>query len=346
MEYQFNREYVLGFLQEIVAMDSPAGYTEAAALHAVAEAESLGFKAARTNKGGVVITVPGREKGKTVGLCAHLDTLGLMVRSVKDNGRLAVTSVGSPLLPTLDGEYCRIYTRNGKTYTGTILSTSASMHVYRDSTTKERTLEYLEVRVDEKVKDVEETRALGIAAGDYVCYDAKAQITESGFIKSRFLDDKIGVASLFGVLQAIKTGNLMPQYDTCVLLSVYEEVGHGMAHLPVALDELLGVDMGCIGADLGCAEWEVSICAKDSTGPYDYELTNRLVELCKQNGIAHALDIYPDYGSDVSAARAAGNDVRGALIGPGVHGSHGMERTHYEGVVATMQLLCAYLRLQ
>ena len=189
----------------------------------------------------------------------------------------------------------------------------------------------------------EDTQKLGIQNGDIVAIDPKVQITESGFIKSRFLDDKISVSALMGILHHLKENAITPAYDLIFMMSTYEEVGHGMAHIPDEIAELLAVDMGCIGLDLACTEQDVSICAKDSSGPYDYDLTSKLIELAKRETVSYAIDIYPQYGSDVSAARNAGNDIKGALIGPGVHASHGMERTHIDGVLNTMKLILAYI---
>ena len=201
----------------------------------------------------------------------------------------------------------------------------------------------MEIRIDEVVKCKEDVEALGICNGDFIAIDPKVQITESGFIKSRFLDDKISASALMGVLQHLKEHAITPACDLIFMMSTYEEVGHGMAHIPSCISELIAVDMGCIGLDLACSEQDVSICAKDSSGPYDYEMTSRLIELAKQEHLNYAVDIYPMYGSDVSAALRGGSDIRGALIGPGVHASHGMERTHYDGVENTMKLILAYI---
>ncbi|MDU3351009.1 MAG: aminopeptidase, partial [Clostridium sp.] len=136
---------------------------------------------------------------------------------------------------------------------------------------------------------------------------------------------------------------ITPKYTTKLFISIYEEVGHGASYIPNDITEMIAVDMGCIGDDLSCTEYDVSICAKDSGGPYDYNMVTSLIELAKENDIKYAVDIYPMYGSDVGAALRGGNDIRGALIGPGVHASHGMERTHYEGLENTIKLLVAYL---
>lgn len=341
---QERQAFLLDTLQKLLGQDSPSGFTHKVTALAKDIAEGLGFEARLTGKGNLVVKVPGRESGRTVGLCAHVDTLGLMVRSITADGMLMITKVGGPILPTLDGEYCRIYTRDGRAYTGTILSLSPAAHVFDDVLTRPRDEKNLAVRIDEKVKSREDVKALGIAAGDYVCFDPKTTVTDSGFLKSRFIDDKGSAACLLTLLALMKEQGLAPRYDTQICFTVHEEVGHGGATLP-AVDELLAVDMGCIGEDLSCTEYQVSICAKDSGGPYDYGMVSRLVQLAKEHGVDYAVDIYPHYGSDVAAAWHTGMDARGALIGPGVHASHGMERTHLDGLNATLKLAELYLEL-
>lgn len=338
-----NKDYVLAFAKQLLSIDSPTGYTKNAIDFLENEASRMNYSTKRTVKGNLLISIPGESHEKTVGVCAHCDTLGLMVRSVKEDGKLAVTTLGSPIIPTLDSEYCRIYTREGKVYTGTIECTSPAIHVYPDAETKVRDIDNMEVRIDELVYSNEETKKLGIRNGDIIAIDTKTEITDSGFIKSRFLDDKISVVALFGILYEWQEKKIKPTYDTIMLISTYEEVGHGMSYLPKEITELLAVDMGCIGLDLSCNEQQVSICAKDKTGPYDYDFTSRLIQLAEKNNINYAVDIYPRYSSDVSTARSGGNDILGALIGPGVHASHGLERTHIDGVIATMELIQAYL---
>ena len=335
---------MMDIAKRLLAIDSPSGFTQNVVREAEQIAQDHGYTTRRTNKGNLIVSVPGREKGKRIGLCAHVDTLGLMVRSITADGMLKITKVGGPILPTLDGEYCRIYTRDGKVYTGTILSLSPAVHVYDDAATRPREEKELAVRIDEKVKSKEDVEALGICAGDYVCFDPKTTVTESGFLKSRFIDDKGSAACLLVLLRLMHFAKVRPRYDTDVCFTVHEEVGHGGATLP-QVDELLAVDMGCVGDDLSCTEYQVSICAKDSNGPYDYEMVSRLVELAKANGVDYAVNIYPLSCSDVAVAWKAGMDAKGALIGPGVHASHGMERTHFDGMKATIDLVSLYLEL-
>jgi putative aminopeptidase FrvX len=281
---------------------------------------------------------------QTRGLSAHVDTLGLMVRSINSDGTLALTKLGGPLTPTLDGEYCDIITRDEKIYTGTILSNTPSIHVFPDASTKARDIDNLIVKLDERVTNKEEVQALGIQNGDIVAYDPKVVVTDSGFVKSRFLDDKASVAILVSLLKQIKQESITPATNLTFIFSTYEEVGHGAAWIPADITELLAVDMGCIGLDLECTEYDVSICAKDSSGPYDYEMTTRLVTYAKEKELNYAVDIYPMYGSDASAALGGGANIRAALIGPGVASSHGMERTHVDALENTFELISAYIQ--
>ncbi len=336
-------DYVLDFAEKLLQVASPTGYTQSAIQLLKEEAERLGYSTKRNQKGNLILPVKGKSSEKCIGLSAHTDTLGLMVRSIKAQGTLAITKLGGPIMNTLDGEYCTVITRDGRRYTGTILSVSSATHVFKDANTLERNEDTMEIRLDEKVRNAEDVKQLGISNGDIVAIDPKTVRTPSGFLKSRFLDDKISVAILFGMLKALKENACLPQFDTYFLISTYEEVGHGSSCIPEEITELISVDMGCIGLDLSCTEYDVSICAKDSAGPYDYELTSSLIALAQKNQLGYAVDIYPFYGSDTGAALRGGNDIRGGLIGPGVCASHGMERTHQDGVLNTLKLLAAYL---
>ncbi len=339
-----NKKYVLDFAEEILKIHSPSGYCKNVINRIEEETNKYNLSFEKTKKGNGIITIPGLDDSYTVGISVHVDTLGAMVRSISGNGDIKFTSIGGPIWATVDGEYCTVITREGKEYTGTFLSTSPAAHVYKDSSSKDRNPENMYVRLDEIVKKKDDVVKLGIGVGDFICIDTKTQVTENGFVKSRFLDDKINVASIFGLIEYLQTNNIKPRCNLKFIISTYEEVGHGSSHVPSDVDELIAVDMGCIGSDLTCTEFDVSICAKDSSGPYDYDMVSRFIELSKASEINHAVDIYPYYGSDVTAALRGGNDIRGALIGPGVHASHGMERTHYDGIEATIKLLIEYVK--
>ena len=339
------KEYTLSALVELLGVDSPTGFSKAINEKLTDMLAKIGYQAETTNKRLVKVSVKGKSSEKKIAVSAHVDTLGAMVRSIAPNGGLRFTKLGGPILPTFDGEYCRIYADGGKVYTGTFLSDSPSCHVYKDSGTKERNEDTMYVRIDEEVHSAKDVESLGIRTGSVLAIDTKTTVTESGYIKSRFLDDKAGSACLLTVLNLLKKENLTPEYDVDFYFTNYEEVGHGAATIAKDADELLAVDMGCIGADLACQETQVSICVKDGRGPYDYEMVERLISLAKSNQIDYAADVYPYYGSDVGAAWSAGANVKGGLIGPGVHASHGLERTHVKGLIATISLLVAYLGL-
>ena len=220
------------------------------------------------------------------------------------------------------------------------------IHVNGNYNTTARSYDVMEVVLDELVESKDDVLALGILPGDIVAFDPRTVVTESGFIKSRFLDDKLSVAILLGYARHLKESAVKPQRKIYQHITVFEEVGHGgSGSVPADTTEILAVDMGCVGDGLDCKETQVSICAKDSGGPYDYGMVSRLVQLAKENGVDYAVDIYPHYSSDITVAWHAGMDARGALIGPGVHASHGMERTHFEGMKATIDLVALYLEL-
>ena len=338
----FDINYFKEVAHKIFNIDSPSGYSENINKVLIELLNELGYTATLTNKGNVALKVAGESNEKTVATSAHVDTLGLMVRSINGDGTLNVTRIGGPQIATLDGEYCKIQTRFNQTYTGTILSNSASSHVYEDSD-KQRKENNVVVRIDEKVNSKKDVLDLGIQNGDYIFIEPKFMITESGFIKSRFIDDKASVCVILSVLKYLKENNLKPAYDTFIYFVNHEEVGHGAATVDENITEFVTVDMGCIGKDLAGNEYAVSIAAKDSGGPYDYELTTRLIKLAKENNVNYVVDIFPYYGSDVGAAYRSGKDLKGALIGQGVHASHGMERTHLDGCLNTMKLLTLYL---
>ncbi|WP_025724736.1 M42 family metallopeptidase [Acholeplasma granularum] len=339
----FDKDYFKKISEEVFKTDSPTGYTTNVINLVKRYIDSYGYESKILNSGALEVSIKGEDSSKLVATSAHCDTLGLMVRSIKSNGKLALTPLGGPSTPTLDGEYCTIHTREGKKYTGTILSTSPAVHVFKDANTKSREIDELEIRLDEEVFSKEDVEKLGIQNGDIVSYDTKFIITDTGFLKSRFVDDKASVVILLMLLKYTSDHNIKFKHDTKIYFIVYEEVGHGASIIDKNISEFVTLDMGTIGLDLAGNEYAVSICAKDSGGPYDYELTTKLIQMAKENNLSFTVDIFPFYGSDVGAARRAGIDFKGALIGSGVSASHGMERTHIKGVENTLKLIYAYL---
>lgn len=335
-------DYIIKEIDTLVNIPSPSGFTKDVMEYVKSEAEGFGYDCEMSRKGGLIISAPGNSD-KTKGLSAHVDTLGAMVRSISNEGMIKFTLVGGYTMNSIEGSYCKIHTRDGKNYTGTILSNSPSVHSFDNARTLERTDRNMEIRLDEIVKNKKDVQKLGINSGDYISFDPNFQYTDKGFIKSRHLDDKASVGLLLGLLKEMSEKNLKPNTNIKIVISNYEEVGFGASWLPEDIEEFLAVDMGAIGDDLNGSEYAVSICAKDSHGPYDYELTNQLINLAKENKIDYVVDIFPHYGSDVSAALAGGNNIRGGLIGQGVHASHGMERTHKKGLENTFKLVKAYV---
>ncbi|CYU61552.1 M42 family metallopeptidase [Streptococcus suis] len=336
----------LDYIVKLTNTPSPTGFTTDIMNYIKAEVESLGYAASKTAKGGVLVTVPGENDQEHRMVTAHLDTLGAMVRAVKPDGRLKMDLVGGFGYPSIEGENCLIHcSKNGKTFTGTILMHQTSVHVYRDASTAERNQTNMEIRLDEKVTNADETRALGIEVGDFISFDPRTVVTETGFIKSRHLDDKVSAAILLHLLKVYKEEGATLPYTTHFYFSNNEEIGYGAnSSIPAQVVEYLAVDMGAMGDDQQTDEYTVSICVKDGSGPYHYELRQHLIALAERDGIPYKLDIYPYYGSDASAAMRAGADVKHALLGAGIESSHSYERTHLDSVVATERMVDAYLK--
>lgn len=321
---------------------SPTGFTGKVRRYLQDELGKLGYKPVLTRKGSVLVCLGG--SGRGLALTAHVDTLGAMVRALKPNGRLRLTKLGGYPENAIEGENCTIFTREGREYTGVIQSTQATPHVYDKPGKMERNEANIEVIVDEKVRNKEDLERLGIRPGDFICFDPRTVVTPGGFIKSRHLDDKAGSGILLALADWVHTCRITMKRKVYLIFTAYEEVGHGgAAGIPEDVEEMISVDMGAIGDDLQTDEYKVSICVKDSRGPYDYDITTALIRLATAAGLNYATDIYPHYGSDVEAALAAGYDIRHGLVGPGVFASHGYERTHREAIENTLRLLAQYI---
>ena len=329
---------------ELLAIDSPSGYTAKAAAWMRDAFADLGFDAKITVKGGVIVDLGGEDVNDGLFLEAHADTLGAMVAQVKGNGRLKVVPLGGMNPNNAEAENVRVHTRDGKVIEGTFQMCNASVHVNGDYNSAKRSYDVMEVVLDEDVNSAAEARALGIEVGDIVCFDPRTRRTASGYLKSRFLDDKLSVGILLGFAKYLADNIITPARRVYAHLTVYEEVGHGgCASVPAGVTEAISVDMGCVGDGLQCTEKQVSICARDSGGPYSYEVTGKLIEAAKKTGADYAVDIYPFYGSDVEATLRAGFDIRHGLIGSGVYASHGYERSHIDGVLNTLKVICGYI---
>ena len=341
-------EFAVEKTMELLAIDSPTGFTDGAIRYVKEEFENLGYEAKITTKGGVLVTLSTDDKNGEGGLLleAHADTLGAMVAEIKGDGRLRLTNLGGMRAENAECENARLYTRGGNILEGTCQLVNASVHVNSDFADTKRTFSSVELVLDEDVSSASDVRALGVEVGDIVAFDPRSRVTASGYIKSRFLDDKLSVGILLGFAKMIREEGYTLSRPVYVHITVYEEVGHGgAASVPAGVTEAISVDMGCVGSGLSCTERDVSICAKDSGGPYSYAVVGKLIESAKATGASYAVDVYPHYGSDVEATLSAGADVRHGLIGAGVYASHGYERSHKEGVKNTLLVLKGYLGL-
>ena len=337
-------EYAWEQASTLLGIDSPSGFTGKAVAWLKQQFETLGYSTVITTKGGLMVDLGGKNAEDGLMLAAHTDTLGGMVAEIKGSGRLRLTNLGGMKADNGEAENVRVHTRDGKIYEGTLQLCNASVHVNGDYSTAKRSFDTTEVVLDEDVSSAADTRKLGIEVGDLVCFEPRTRKTASGYLKSRFLDDKLSVGILLGFAKYLADNKIIPQRRTWLHITVYEEVGHGCSgSLPAGVTEAISVDMGCVGDGLQCTEKQVSICAKDSGGPYSYDVVGKLIAAAKKTEADYAVDVYPFYGSDVEATLRAGFDIRHGLIGPGVYASHGYERSHMDGVYNTLKVLCGYL---
>ena len=329
---------------ELLGIDSPTGYTREAEDFVLRQFAELGYEASRTVKGGILVDLGGKNDDDALLLEAHADTLGGIVAEIKGNGRLRIDRLGGMCAANAETENCRVVTKFDGIYEGTLQLCNASVHVNGDYNSTERKWDNVEVLLDEIVENADDVKKLGISVGDIVCFEPRTRVTKSGYIKSRFLDDKLSVGILLGFAKYLKDNAIVPARHVYVHITVYEEVGHGGAgSVPAGVTEAISVDMGCVGDGLQCTERQVSICAKDSGGPYSYDVVKKLIAAAKKENADYAVDIYPHYGSDVEATLGAGYDLRHGLIGAGVYASHGYERSHKDGVLNTLKVLKGYI---
>ncbi|MGY3775670.1 M42 family metallopeptidase [Helcococcus sueciensis] len=335
----------LNYIEKLTSIPSPTGYTNEIVSYLKQEIESFGYETFKTNKGALMVSVSGKDNERHRVVTAHVDTLGAIVRSIKPNGRLKIDLVGGFVYNSIEGENCIVHVnKNNNKISGTILMHQISVHVYKDASTAERNQDNIEIRLDAKTSSKKETEDLGIQVGDFISFDPRTIITETGFIKSRHLDDKVSAAILINQLKKIKEENIELPHTTHFYFSNNEEIGYGAnSSIPKETVEYLAVDMGAMGDDQQTDEFSVSICVKDSSGPYNFDFKKNLIELCEKNNIPYKLDIYPRYGSDASAAMSAGVDVKHALFGAGIESSHAYERTHKDSIVATEKLVEVYI---
>lgn len=335
------------FLINLLHIHSPTGFTDDAIAYAEQAFRDVlapfpGVVTRRTHKGALLIDVPGQNANSPVGLTAHLDTLGLMVTQIKSSGRLKVTNLGGIVWSGVEMEGVTVHTRGNGDIRGSVVPVNGSVHVNRSLRKMERNEDTLEIRLDAATTSAAETQTLGVRVGDYVFLDTRTETT-AGFVRSRFLDDKAGVACIYGALAALAKAGTPPTQNTSILISNYEEVGHGGAHWSNDLFEVVAVDMAAVGEGQNSDEYHCTVCVKDSSGPYHNHTVNRLLRVAAAQELDVKTDIYPYYSSDGSAYWRAGGAARVGLVGPGVDTSHGYERTHTDALRQTAALLAAYL---
>lgn len=341
-----NTKLIENYLIELLNIPSPTGYTKEIINYLKKELDDMNIEYKLGNKGMLVATIEGIDKENEITFSTHIDTLGAMVKEIKSNGRLAVSQIGGYMMNTIEGENCLIHTRDNKKYEGTLQTIKPSIHIHAsDAKELPRDCKNYEIVIDEEVFSKDETKNLGIDVGDIVSFDTRTKITDSGYIKSRYLDDKVSVAAILYIIKYITINNIKPRNTINFFFSNYEEVGHGSASfIPKGTREFIAIDMGCPGEGQNSTEYDVCICTKDSSGPYDYDFISELVKICKANSVNYKLDIYPNYGSDATAALKAGLDAKFALIGPGIFASHGYERTHMKSIEETINLIINYIK--
>ena len=344
MDFEQYGPLILEETKALLAIDSPSGMTRRAAEHVMERFAALGYPAERTRKDGVLVSLGGEDRDDAILLEAHMDTLGGMVCEIKKSGRLRIAPIGGLRAENVETENCRVITRCAGTIEGTAQLVNASVHVNGQYSETARSFDTIEIVLDADVKTDEDVKRLGVCVGDYVCFEPRTRVTDNGYIKSRFLDDKLSVGILMAYAKYLRDARITPKRAVYVHVTSFEEVGHGgAASVPAGVTEAISVDMGCVGEGLTCDERMVSICAKDRGGPYHIDVVRGLIAAAERMGARYAVDVYPYYSSDVDVTLRAGYDIRHGLIGAGVYASHGYERSHVDGAVATLKVLAGYI---
>lgn len=332
-------KHIVETLETLLKINSPTGYTIEAIDYVENLFSGMNLHIKKTNKGSLLVSF---DENPELVLSGHVDTLGAMVKHINEDGTLAITKIGGLELNSFEGEYVTVRNYKNDLFRGTFLINNPAGHVNKELNDTKRSVDNMSIRLDELVSSADDVRRHGINVGDFIFYDTRFEYTNSGFVKSRFLDDKACVAVMIHLIKDLAEAGFKKKVG--FYFSNYEEVGHGACvGIPDSAKELLVLDMAVIGEGCAGKEDAVSICVKDSSGPYDFTVTNKLRELAEKNKIDYVTDIYPYYGSDGSAALTAGYDVRVGLIGPGVSASHGVERTHEKALDETYKLSKLYI---
>lgn len=342
MEINVDRELLVNLCKELVDVPSPVSYYEE--IHPLLEkkAKEYGYDVTYDRKRTAYITLDGEDNSKTVCMGAHVDTIGLIVRHITDDGQLEVRQLGGINYSSIEGEGVTVITRDGRHYRGMVICKSHSVHVFDDARTLPRDEKGMRVILHEDVKTKEDVLALGIEHGDVISIDPHFEYTDTGYVVSRYIDDKAAVAALFAMLDYFKKNNLKPKYRTLLAFPLYEEIGHGGSYVPPEVSEYVALDIGLIGPDNHATERNVSICAKDNFSPYDRGLTNKIIAQAKKANVNYCVDIFYHYGTDANAAIRAGHNIYTAAFGMACLNSHGKERCHITAIEDTAKLAIAY----
>lgn len=340
-----DKDYLQDTLLRLLRIHSPTGYTDPIVRELCSELKDLGISFELTRRGAIRSTLSGSKGSPDRAIIAHLDTIGAMVSELKENGRLGLVPVGTWSARFAEGARVSLFT-DDTIIRGTILPLKASGHIFNTEVdTQPSSWDNLEIRIDAKIESGEDLGRMGIRVGDFVGIDAQAEILPNGFINSRHLDDKAGVAALLAAVRCLKENKIELPVDLHILFTISEEVGSGASavlHGDVA--EMVTIDNGTCGPGQSSREFGATICAADSSGPFDYHLTHHLLHLCQNEGIYHQRDIFRHYRCDSASALDAGNDIRTALVTFGVDASHGYERTNIDALVSVAKLIVAYAR--
>lgn len=342
---ELHKEQFLDDLKRYLEIPSPAGYTDQCMDALKKDFKETGFQIIETNKGAFILCIPGEDESQIRMITAHVDTLGGIVKAITPSGRLRYHKLGGGSYQATEGENCTVFTLDGKAYRGSAVPDHASTHIYGDlARTVQRNEENVSIRLDEKVFSAQDVHAIGIEVGDIIAFDTRFEFTEKEFIKTRYIDNKACVIVLLHLARYFAAAAEKPKHPVHFYFTNYEEVSHGVSHVDPKVSEIVALDIGTVGGNQQSDEYSVCIAAKDNKGPYDYSLRKRLTLLCREHEIPYKVDVYNRYGSDASAAVHQGRDVRHACIGPGVDATHHYERTHWESMMATSNLVYRYLK--
>lgn len=339
-------EYLLNMMKKYMDIPSPGGYTKIAIEEARLDFEKLGLKTVITKKGALIATLEGKNTEEEIIISAHMDTLGAMVKEIEADGKLKYKRIGGGCFGSIEGENCHIITESGREISGSVMPRTASTHIYgQEVANLSRNENNMIIRIDEKVETKKDVLNIGINVGDFIYMDTRTKITESGFVKSRYLDNKLAVAMVFEVCRYLKENKITPCCTTKFYISNYEEMGHGVSgnNISDKVKEMVAIDIAPVGKEQESSEYAVTIAAKDRKSVYDYELRRKLSGIAKENNIDYRVDVFNFYSSDATHVILQGGDFKFACIGPGVDSTHHYERTHFSAIENNVKLLVKYI---